>query len=117
MAYGYLPLMALRNCPINAAKGCSRCRGFESLTDRRGVRFMVDGGRSSGHRGEVSELYNSVPLYLADRRRELEGFSFLTLYFTSEDAGQCREIVRAYCGESAALPAERTRGLYYRNVL
>ena len=117
LAYGYLPLMVLRNCPINAAKGCSRCRGFESLTDRRGVRFMVDCGRSSGHRGEVSELYNSVPLYLADRRRELEGFSFLTLYFTSEDAGQCREIVRAYCGESAALPAERTRGLYYRNVL
>ena len=118
LAYGYLPLMALRNCPINAAKGCAKCRGYETLTDRKGVRFMVDCGRSAGHKAEVSELFNSVPLYLADRLRELEGLSFLTLYFTRESAEQCREITRAYReGSAQGLPGERTRGLYYRNVL
>lgn len=28
--------MALRNCPIKAAIGCGKCRGYESLTDRKG---------------------------------------------------------------------------------
>lgn len=119
LAYGYLPLMALRNCPIKAAIGCGKCRGYETLTDRKGVRFAVDCGRHDGHPRQVSELYNSVPLWLADRLGELEGLSFLTLWFTRESAAQCEAVVQSYA-EGRPMPggpSEKTRGLYYRTVL
>ena len=113
------PLMALRNCPIKAAIGCGKCRGYESLTDRKGVRFTVDCGRHDGHPRQVSELYNSVPLWLADRLGELEGLSFLTLWFTRESAGECEAVVRSYAEgrPMPGAPSEKTRGLYYRTVL
>ena len=119
LAYGYLPLMALRNCPIKAAIGCGKCRGYENLTDRKGVRFTVDCGRHDGHPRQVSELYNSVPLWLADRLGELEGLSFLTLWFTRESAAQCEAVVRSYAEgrPMPGAPSEKTRGLYYRTVL
>ncbi len=118
LAYGYLPLMALRNCPIQAAKGCRACRGYESLIDRKGVTFTVDCGAHDGRRREVSDLYNSVPLWLADRPEELRGFDFITLYFTRETPGVCERVAAAYAGEPGAYqPEARTRGLYYREVL
>ena len=118
LAYGYLPLMALRNCPIQAAKGCRACRGYESLIDRKGVAFTVDCGAHDGRRREVSDLYNSVPLWLADRPEELRGFDFITLYCTRETPGVCERVAAAYAGEPGAYqPEARTRGLYYREVL
>ena len=75
LAYGYLPLMALRNCPIQAAKGCRACRGYESLIDRKGVAFTVDCGAHDGRRREVSDLYNSVPLWLRTGRRSSGGLT------------------------------------------
>ena len=118
LAYGYLPLMALRNCPIQAAKGCRACRGYESLIDRKGVAFTVDCGAHDGRRREVSDLYNSVPLWLADRPEELRGFDFITLYFTWETPEVCERVAAAYAGEPGAYqPEARTRGLYYREVL
>ena len=118
LAYGYLPLMALRNCPIQAAKGCRACRGYENLIDRKGVAFTVDCGAHDGRRREVSDLYNSVPLWLADRPEELRGFDFITLYFTRETPGVCERVAAAYAGEPGAYqPEARTRGLYYREVL
>ena len=83
--------MALRNCPIKAAIGCGKCRGYESLTDRKGVRFTVDCGRHDGHPRQVSELYNSVPLWLV------------------QSYAEGRPMPGA--------PPEKTRGLYYRTVL
>ena len=118
LAYGYLPLMALRNCPIQAAKGCRACRGYESLIDRKGMAFTVDCGAHDGRRREVSDLYNSVPLWLADRPEELRGFDFITLYFTRETPEVCERVAAAYAGEPGAYqPEARTRGLYYREVL
>ena len=118
LAYGYLPLMALRNCPVQAAKGCRACRGYESLIDRKGVAFTVDCGAHDGRRREVSDLYNSVPLWLADRPEELRGFDFITLYFTRETPEVCERVAAAYAGEPGAYqPEARTRGLYYREVL
>ena len=82
------------------------------LTDRKGVSFPVF---CRDHR--VSELYNAVPLWLADRLGEYAGFSFLTLWFTGESAERCAAVARAYAGKAdPAPPAQYTRGLYYRNV-
>jgi len=110
LAYGHLPLMALRNCPVRSATGCKSCgHGFPVLTDRLNNRFFVD------CRCKVAELYNCVPLFLADRLEELAGVDFLTLYFTKESPEQCAELLAQY--KSGGEPrGKMTRGLYYRKV-
>jgi len=111
LAYGYLPLMALRACPVYAAGGGRHCKkDFPELVDRKGNRFFVDCD------GQSSSLYNCVPLYLADRIGELSGADFLTLYFTREQTGRCEEILRLY-RTGSPMEGEKTRGLYYRKVL
>lgn len=117
IAYGALPLMVFRNCPVRAQIGCARCDRKQTLTDRKGVAFAVRCDDWAPHTG-VSELYNSVPLYLADRRQELDGLSFMTLWFTDESPAQCQHITAAYAGRGDATPPkDYTRGLYYRTVL
>ena len=59
-AYGRLPLMHFRNCPVRAAEGCAKCRGSGELTDRKGIAFPVE-----CHERRWSMLLNSVPLDIA----------------------------------------------------
>lgn len=117
IVYGSLPLMAFRNCPVRAQLGCARCGGSQTLTDRKGVAFAVRCAAYDAQNG-VSMLYNSVPLYLADRRGELDGLSFVTLWFTGETPSECQRIAAVYAGRTeATTPKDYTRGLYYRTVL
>ena len=103
VGYGYLPLMATRCRPA----GMKAEEGF--LTDRLGNKFRVT------KTGEVYNLYNCVPLWLAERVDEFAPLDFLTLYFTDESAEQCADIYKAYHNKET--PTETiTRGLYYRNV-
>ncbi len=111
VAYGRLPLMLMRNCPVKCQRGCSGKRGTCTLTDRKGNRFPVLCQR------EATELLNTVPLYLADRLPELRGFGFLTLYFTLESPQQCRQIFQEYETGGPKPTDPITRGLYYRNLL
>lgn len=109
LAYGLLPLMLMRNCPVKAAVGCARCKGRSHLTDRMGVDFPVicsDG---------CSELLNSRPVYLADRLGEIKNADYILLYFTNETREECERIIDAY--KNGKTPeGEFTRGLYYRGV-
>ncbi len=108
-AYGRLPLMITRNCPVKNGSRCGDCKRQKGLTDRKGVFFPVQ------CRYGASELLNSRPLYLADRKKELDGFDFALLYFTTETRAECAEIMEKYrSGAKAA--GEYTRGLYYRGV-
>ncbi len=117
VAYGSLPLMAFRNCPVRAQIGCARCDRKQTLTDRKGIAFTVRCDAFNAQTG-ASALYNSVPLYLADRRDELTGLSFVTLWFTDETSVQCQRVAAAYAGRADATPPkDYTRGLYYRTVL
>ena len=106
LGYGYLPLMLLRACPAQGAKGCGTCDGRPHLTDRRQVRFPL-----LCHRRQYTTLLNSVPLYLADQ--DVRGVDFLTLYFTLEDADACAGIFDAY-RRHLPFDGARTRGLYFR---
>lgn len=116
--YGRQPLMLCRNCPgKNGAQSCAECGGNAWLTDRRGVRFpvMCD--------GDASEVLNSVPLYLADRMREVRGQDFGVFRFTVENSVEIEEIFRNYLGLRAVENTKRdkeqqpfTRGLYYRGI-
>ena len=116
IAYGNLPLMAFRNCPVKAQIGCKNCSRQAVLTDRMGVKFPVRCPENKKFSGE-SELLNSVPLYLADRVNELSGFDFITLWFNAETAEQCADIALCYKNAERKTPDEFTRGLYYRTVL
>ena len=111
-AYGRLPLMLTRNCPgRNRAGGadCTACGGSCRISDRKGVSFPVM------CRAGCSELYNSRPVWMADRLRELADFDYLLLSFTTEDRDACAGVLEAYRAGGKP-PASFTRGLLYRGV-
>lgn len=109
LGYGFLPLMAMRNCPGRAEHGCGRCAGHFTLTDRKGVQFTA-----ACHEKRYTQLFNSVPLYIGDKR--IPGVAFETLYFTSESPARCESVLRCYLS-GAPLDVPATRGLYSRALL
>lgn len=109
LIYGKLPLMVTRNCPIRLS-GCRDCKGFGTLTDRKKEQFEV---RCTNRK--YSEIFNSKPVYLADRMDEVDAFDYGLLYFTSEHPKQIDRVLMSYT--QTHQPMENiTRGLYYRNV-
>lgn len=108
-SYGHLPLMLTRNCPIRNGKDCKSCKGGSHLTDRKGVHFPVV--CTNG----MSEVLNSLPLYLADKQTDLSGLDFQLLYFTKENEKKVASILECY-HDGSEPKLEFTRGLYYRGV-
>lgn len=109
ISYGKLPLMITRNCPLGNGKGCASCENGGELTDRKDTHFKVR------CRNGCSELLNSRPIWIADRRSEMTGLDFEVLYFTDEQADRVDEVLAAY-EEGRAPDCEYTRGLYFRGV-
>lgn len=115
-AYGYLPLMKSRNCIIKTAgkcdgKGCGNCDKSIYIKDRKDVSFFVKSD------GEFNTLYNSVPLFMADRLSEIKNskLSGIRLMFTKESPDECVKIYKMYLGKEKALPPENyTRGYFYK---
>lgn len=110
IAYGNIPLMLTRNCPVKNSIGCEKCRKNGGLTDRKGVTFPVVCSPYP-----CVEILNSVPIYLAERMAEFNA-DFAHFYFTKESAEQVKEIISLY-ENGAKAPFDYTRGLYYRGVL
>ena len=109
ITYGKLPLMLFRNCPNKNGLGCGKCEGSAELTDRKGVSFPVM------CRGEFSEMFNSRPVWIFDRKFEMKNLDFEVLYFTDEPKERCDEVLTAFRA-NAKSDVEFTRGLYYREV-
>ena len=109
IAYGRLPLMLTRNCPIKNGKTCNECKGKSVLTDRMGIRFPVMCNMGT------SEILNSRPIYLGDRLGEIKNLDFITLYFTRESGEAVEAVLDAY-RKGKSVKGEFTRGLYYRGV-
>lgn len=102
LGYGRLPLMHTETCIIRNVKGdCTHSRGqcHASLVDRTGASFPIL--RGNGHRNLI---YNSLPTYRLDKRKELKksGVGLLTLLFTTETETEMGSIVEAY--RNSALP-------------
>ncbi len=109
-AYGRLPLMLTRNCPIKNGKTCAECDKKGVLVDRKGIEFSVM------CRAGYSELLNSAPLYMADRLNEIPAVDYLLLYFTNETADDINEIINSY-NQNQKPTGEYTRNLYYRDLI
>ncbi len=109
IVYGYLPLMLTRNCPSALGGGCTGTPDGCAITDRRGVSFPT------ACRMGCTEIYNSVPLDMTGREREISGAEHHIFRFTVEDAEAVSRALNAYRRGGAA-QGELTRGLYYRGV-
>ena len=109
VAYGHLPLMLFRCCPMQGEAGCGSCPGRRFLRDRQGAEFPV-----LCHGKRYSTLLNPVPLYVGDR--DLRAVDFTVAYFTLEEREECRRIA-ALLSESAPFKGERTLGPYFRKML
>ena len=107
IAYGYLPLMITRNCPIKNHLGCSQCTG--KLTDRKGFDFSVLCSKYP-----CVEILNSTVLYMGDRQNEINA-DFLHFYFTTETKSQVEKTISSF-ESGVPLDEKYTRGLYYRGV-
>ncbi len=109
ISYGRLPLMLTRNCPNKNGGGCKACSGKATITDRKGIEFPIM------CRGEFSEMFNSRPVWLFDRKAEMKGLEFELLMFTDEAPERVQEVLAAY-RKNAAPDTDFTRGLYFREV-
>ena len=88
IVYGNIPVMTTHKCIIKDTAGCDKCR--VRMTDRTGASFYSEG--IFGHRNVI---YNSVPIYMADKMDTLVGF-FHHFIFSDETREQCEKVISAY---------------------
>lgn len=110
LAYGHMPLMLTRACPLRNARDCAHCDGTGALLDRKGMRFPV---RCSGPDG-ARTVYNPVPLYWGDRRGALP-VTLPLLYFTIETPRRAAEVLSLFRTERP-FDGPFTRGLYEKGT-
>lgn len=97
VVYGKLPLMLCVRCSISdGGKNCSGkksplCRG--DISDRYRISFPVIGLPDC-----TNVIYNSVPIYMADRMNEVKnsGISVFHFIFTDETPDEVDRIITAY---------------------
>ena len=110
LAYGYLPVMVTRNCPLRAFRGCDKCNDSNRyITDRKGKKLPILCSKS------YAEILNPLPLYLGDKKDETKSFDFLEMLFTTETKEECSEVIKDFV--SGKKRDNITRGLYQRKVL
>ncbi len=108
VVYGRLPLMVTEKCVGKEISDCKACKnGKSELVDRRGTRFPVlnDGA----HR---SLIFNSVPTYVADKMRDVEGKGIIMHHyiFTIETKDEIRRVIEAYKkGTPPSVPVRRIK--------
>lgn len=110
IAYGYLPAMVTRNCPLRAFRGCDKCNDSNRyITDRMGKDLQILCS------GNYTEILNPLPLYLGDKKDMTGSFDFLELLFTTETKEECENVIKDFL--SGNKRSDITRGLYQRKVL
>lgn len=108
-AYGRLPLMLMKNCPLKNGRSCKECDKKGFITDRTNTDFPIR------CRKGIAELLNSKPLYIADKLNEFYSAEIKLLYFTTESREESEKIIRDYLLGNGTI-GEFTRGLYYKNL-
>ena len=92
--YGRVPLMTLEKCAIKELYSCEECakHDFLAIRDRKGTDFPT--ARAWNHR---NIMYNSVPVYMEDKKDELIRFRIGGGHyiFTDETKKQAADIISA----------------------
>lgn len=108
LAYGRLPLMAMRRCPVSGGKPCGAKEPCNrSIKDRRGNDMPVLCG------GNYVELLNPDLLIMSDRQRAMANFDFALLKFTDET--ELAPVLDMYKNNGKP-QGSLTRGLYFRGA-
>ena len=111
-AYGHVPLMLTKSCPISNVKKCSECDGTGFLTDRKGLKMPVRcHGKAKGYR----EIFNVVPLYMGDKKQDIHA-DYLSLNFTVEKPQEVEKTIEKFIN-SQPFGKDFTRGLYYKGSI
>lgn len=116
-AYGRLPVMSVRNCPLKNGRSCDSCvPETRVITDRKGYQFPVE-----CFKNPCNDILNCVPLRMEDKLHDLRRADHLLLYFTMESPEEAVNIVRLYGDALRGRPMDSpvgdfTRGLFYRQV-
>lgn len=108
IAYGYLPLMITRRCPLKNGKPCNKNYCERSLIDRKGNKLNVICSENT------AEILNSDVLYLADKISFFTKAAFAVLKFTVEN--NIDDIISSYVNSKPCENNNFTRGLYFRGV-
>lgn len=106
IAYGRLPLMLTRNCPIKNETGCSKCK--KQISDRTGRVFPVICEKG------YNEILNSDILCL--EKKDFSGFDFILIMLYNENENQIKNIAENI-GHPEFRPESATKGLYYRGII
>ncbi len=88
VVYGKIPVMTTHKCVIKDTVGCDSCNTY--IKDRQGARMYAE-----GIFGHLNIIYNSVPVYMADKWESVCNHS-QHFIFTDEDKKECEEIIEAY---------------------
>ncbi len=108
-AYGRLPLMLTRNCPVSAQVGCKNCRHM--LRDRKGAAVYTDCTRYTDA-PDYAELFNSAAVWLADRPAVFRNAGYALLAMTDESPERVEAVTAAYLeGKPCQKPSPFTRGI------
>ncbi len=108
LAYGYLPLMITRRCPISNGKPCGSQRCGKTIADRRNRQMNVICSANT------VEILNSEVLDAADKLDSFANADFAVLKFTVE--AETEPVIRAYRNRRRTQNASFTRGLYFRGL-
>ncbi|MBO4896939.1 MAG: U32 family peptidase [Clostridia bacterium] len=102
VSYGRLRLMQTKHCFMKPSH-CGECKA--ELCDRTGTVFPV----RRAYPGHGNIIYNSRPIYLADKQKDDLGAAFEVMSFTTETPRECEKIIEMY-KKCEAPPFEFTRG-------
>ncbi|MBR2297174.1 MAG: U32 family peptidase [Clostridia bacterium] len=89
IVYGKFPVMTTFKCICGGYGNCTgQCKGY--LTDRTGAKMFYEGVY-----GHHTVIYNSVPIYMADKGEAINSFSWHFI-FSDEPQQECESIIEAY---------------------
>lgn len=107
IAYGRLPLMITRRCPISGGKPCTGGKSCgRYLEDRKGEKIRVQCSN-------MTELLNPDILTVANRISDFPSVGFFVMRFTDEKSVE-KSLTEFKNGEKP--DGKVTAGLYYRGV-
>jgi len=114
--YGRSTVMLTEKCVLKELGGCKSgvCRSYGELCDRRNAKFPVmplpPCPKDPGEKNHRSEIFNSLPTYMADREEELRRHRIAgrLFIFTVEKKEEAADIIEMYeKGSPAPFPVRR----------